>query len=357
MKRTIIAVLLMLAAFAAGAQETTNRIRKCGSETGGQEATEFICNCGEEDEVKEAVGVSYEGAEEAVVAQETTISPDKTEEGTVAQEQSELCCENGEEVAVQKQKQVREAVKLPYASGEEAEFAISFQAKMWPRTDMAKLTVDVADDVLPGNVDTYRISAFVRTTIFRWVYKMDTYYTSWIGRDGLPVKASTEINEGTYVYNNDYWYDWDNMRVNMRWSKPGRYDNILDTLAITPNTRDMVSLIYHMRSVDPEAMGVGVDHDIELLNSDAVKHLKYRFLGREVKDIKGFGKLNTLHFSCQIIMRDGTEFDKGNDLHVWLTDDRNKLPLLVESPIRWGSMKARLVSYKNLKFPNDGVLQ
>lgn len=251
----------------------------------------------------------------------------------------------------------QEIKELPFKSGEEIELVVSFQASMWPKTNMAKLTVNVSDDMLGDSLETYRIAAYARTTAFRWIYKMDSYYMAWLDMQGKPVKASTEINEGSYVYNNDYRYDLDNGKVYMRWSKPGRYDNILDTLNVTSGARDMISLIYHMRSVDPDTMGEGVDHELELLSTDKVKTIKYRFQGHEVKKIKPFGELNTLHFSCEITMRDGTEFEKGNDLHVWLTDDPNKIPLLIESPIRWGRVKAVLDSYKNLKFQDDSVLQ
>lgn len=248
--------------------------------------------------------------------------------------------------------------ELPYQSGEEVEFAVSFRAKMWPNTDMAKVTVQVEDDRLK-EADTYRISAFVRTTVFRWVFKMDNYYTTWIDKStGLPVKASCEISEGNYRYNNDYRYDWEDENVYIRWNKPGRSDDdVTDTIAITRNSRDLISLVYAFRDMDIESMPVDREYPLELVNQSRMQNLSYRYLGRETVKVKGFGDMNALHLVCKITTRDGESFEDGNDLHVWLSDDRNRIPLMLETPVRWGSARARLTAYKNLKFPDDGVLQ
>lgn len=216
--------------------------------------------------------------------------------------------------------------ELPYQTGEEARFVVSFRAKMWPNTDMGKVTIKVTDDVV-HNTDTYCVSAYVRTTAFRWIFKMDNYYTSWIDKKShLPVKASCEISEGNYEYNNDYHFRWDANEVDMRWSKPGRYEDKTRTLPITDDARDIISLIYSLRASDIGALGVGKEHYIELLNQDTIRHLAYSFKGVEKKEIKDIGKINTLHFVCQVTTRDGEKFEDGNDLHVWFSDDRNRIP-------------------------------
>nr|MBP6540568.1 DUF3108 domain-containing protein [Saprospiraceae bacterium] len=41
----------------------------------------------------------------------------------------------------------------------------------------------------------------------------------------------------------------------------------------------------------------------------------------------------------------------GNRMHVWVSNDGNKLPLLIESPLSVGSAKAVLKSYSGLRHP------
>ncbi len=43
-------------------------------------------------------------------------------------------------------------------------------------------------------------------------------------------------------------------------------------------------------------------------------------------------------------------FKDGNRMNVWVTNDGNKLPLLIESPLSVGSAKAVLKSYSGLRY-------
>ena len=42
-------------------------------------------------------------------------------------------------------------------------------------------------------------------------------------------------------------------------------------------------------------------------------------------------------------------------MNIWVTDDKNKVPLLIETPISIGSLKAVLKSYSGLR--NSTVLE
>jgi len=247
--------------------------------------------------------------------------------------------------------------ELPYKSGEEIEFSISFIAKVVPNIDMAKLSVKVSDDKVDG-VPSYYISAFARTTVARWAFKMDNYYLTWIDKKThLPLKAACEIKEGNYEYNNQYVYDWDNMEMRINANRPGHYENKVSSLPLEEGSRDIVSLIYSLRSTELSIPKPGEESYITLVNQESVRHLKYRYAGKDTIKVKGFGDVKTIHLICEITTREGEPFEDGNELHIWLSDDPNRIPVFVESPIKWGRLRARLVSYKNLKFPNQSVLQ
>jgi hypothetical protein len=48
---------------------------------------------------------------------------------------------------------------------------------------------------------------------------------------------------------------------------------------------------------------------------------------------------------------EGTIFSGGEDLTVWVTDDKNKIPVLIKAKILVGSVKGVFQSAENLKFP------
>ena len=47
----------------------------------------------------------------------------------------------------------------------------------------------------------------------------------------------------------------------------------------------------------------------------------------------------------------GQEFNGGERMSVWISDDANRLPVRIESAVSVGSLKADMVSFKNLRYP------
>jgi len=77
--------------------------------------------------------------------------------------------------------------------------------------------------------------------------------------------------------------------------------------------------------------------------------LKVRYKGEEAdKKIKGLGRFDTMIFSPEVIL--GEVFTEQSKMNVWVTNDFNRVPLLIESPVSVGSVKAVLKSYEGLKY-------
>jgi len=47
----------------------------------------------------------------------------------------------------------------------------------------------------------------------------------------------------------------------------------------------------------------------------------------------------------------GAVFTGKEELTVWITDDDNKIPIYLESPIKVGTVRGRIIGMKNLKYP------
>jgi hypothetical protein len=243
-----------------------------------------------------------------------------------------------------------------FAGGEELQLAISFRAKMWPNTDMGNVVMTVSEDTVHAQ-PAYKVEAYARTNVFRWIFKMDDYYTTWLGKStGLPMKSTSELSEGSYRFSSAFNYNWDSMEVQNRWRNHKRPEDSNKTISLTEGSMDGVALFYRLRSDDIHSYTVGEPRVLELLLEDTVRRIQYTYLGPEVKDVDGLGSLKTLKFSCQIATSEGERFDDGSVFFLWVTDDPNKVPVYLESPIRFGSVRARLTKYKNLKYINDSVL-
>jgi hypothetical protein len=71
-----------------------------------------------------------------------------------------------------------------------------------------------------------------------------------------------------------------------------------------------------------------------------------RYLGKETVKTK-YGKFKAIKFKPLLIK--GTIFEGGEKMTVWVSDDKNHVPLRVESPISVGSVKVDMISYRNLR--------
>ena len=73
-----------------------------------------------------------------------------------------------------------------------------------------------------------------------------------------------------------------------------------------------------------------------------------KFLGREQLSTR-FGTVSSLIFRPYV--QSGRVFREKESLTVWISDDENKIPLLIKAELAVGSLKASLIEYKGLRHP------
>jgi hypothetical protein len=79
---------------------------------------------------------------------------------------------------------------------------------------------------------------------------------------------------------------------------------------------------------------------------DTVYSTKVMFMGKET--IKcALGKVRCIKIKPQVLT--GTVFKDPYPVLLWVTDDKNRVPILAESEILVGKVKLELVSYSGLK--------
>jgi hypothetical protein len=60
-------------------------------------------------------------------------------------------------------------------------------------------------------------------------------------------------------------------------------------------------------------------------------------------------QIRTLKFAARVVA--GEVFSGKEELIIWVTDDKNRVPLMFETPIKMGRVIGRLSSFRNLKHP------
>lgn len=189
---------------------------------------------------------------------------------------------------------------------------------------------------------------------YDWIFKVRDRYQSYLDRETLrPLWFLRENYEGGFEVNNRYIFDQYNNKV---YSYTQNSDRPFkkDTVSITSCTFDILSVVYYCRNLDFSHMAPGDSVPLSSIIDNEVFDLYIRYLGKEnitTKEGKGY---RCIKFSALLV--EGTIFKGGEDLFVWVTDDLNRIPVLVDAKILIGSVKAYLVDMTGLRNPVASVM-
>lgn len=244
-----------------------------------------------------------------------------------------------------------------YHPGEQLFYRISYKAKMFPNTEVGGVEVATTESEIGGKT-FYKVVGSGRTLpTYRWFFPLEDYYTVWIDpATKRPVRFESDIKEGDYTFQSYYDYDWENKQVSTRWrSRQKPYEE--KVMPLTPESMDAIALFFTMRTADVDSFKAGEPATLQMVLQDTIRHLNYRYLGRETKKIRNMGRFKTLKFDCQLGTTEGFSFTDGTVFTLWISDDENKIPLYIESPVRVGSINAYISGYKGLKYPMTSLIK
>ena len=109
----------------------------------------------------------------------------------------------------------------------------------------------------------------------------------------------------------------------------------------------MVSAFYYLRNnLDINSMAVGDEFLMDMFFDRENYKFKLKFLGREVLDTE-FGKVACIIFRPYV--QSGRVFKEKESLTLWVSDDDNKIPLVIKADLMVGSLKATLIQFKGLQ--------
>ncbi len=244
-----------------------------------------------------------------------------------------------------------------YHPGEVLNYRIGYRAKMFPNTEVG--AVDITTTSVTENGQEYYIVEGKGRTMprYRLFFKIDdTYRITVDPRELRPLKFTSDIREGDYFFESEYRYLWDEGLVKTRWSSRKRPFKEKQ-MAIDEQSMDPISLFFKMRAADRNAFVEGKAAQLHMVLQDTIRTINYRYLGREYKKIRNMGKFRTLKFECQLGTSEGFSFTDGTVFTIWISDDENKIPLYIESPVKVGSISGYISGYKGLKYPLESHIK
>ncbi len=209
----------------------------------------------------------------------------------------------------------------------------------------------IAKDTFHGR-EAFRLMANGRTyKAYDRIYSVNDRYESYIDANTLlPLKAEREINEGNYWFRDEYHFDWHEQIVKVKNYKNGKEGEI----SLEKKVMDVLSAVYMARNIDYDQFQIGDVFRLPVFVDEEIYEIKIRYGGR--KDLKTrTGRYKT--FVLYPYMLDNEYFDENDHMTIYVSDDQNRIPVRLESPLTVGSIKADIKSYGGLKYPFEARLE
>ncbi len=174
---------------------------------------------------------------------------------------------------------------------------------------------------------TFHLKATARThPAFEWFFKVRDRIESYFDAQGLfSWRYEKHIREGSYSNDSEIIYDQFKQQVIK--------DQGRTILPAPPLTQDVLSEFYFFRTLDVE---IGDEINIPVVADNGKTYeLLVKILRREKKTVP----VGT--FDCLVVepyLKFEGLFKHKGKLHIWLTDDKRKVPVLIKSKIVIGSI-------------------
>lgn len=191
-----------------------------------------------------------------------------------------------------------------------------------------------------GNLVYHAVITGNTTGIADKIFKVkDTYESYFDTTSLLPLKAIRNIKEGNYRYYNEIYYNHENSTI---------YNKRLDSIIKVPSgIMDMTSALYYLRNVEMHKLKKGDAVEVITYFGDEVFPFKIRYSGIE------YVILNKKKIKCHRfdpVVEPGRIFKSENDMTVWMSADKNQIPIIIRFDMWVGAIYCELESFESLKY-------
>lgn len=172
------------------------------------------------------------------------------------------------------------------------------------------------------------------------LFKVREHYESYFEPKSIkPLKAIRNVREGNFRAYNEVYFSLEDSSLYSLHS-----DSVFK---VPPDILDMVTALYFVRALNYKNINFGDSLKIITFFDNEVFPFPLRYKGKEI--IKtGLGKFQCLRFDP--VVGTGRIFKSEDDMTVWISNDKNLIPLRVRFDLIVGSIRCDLSEYSGLKY-------
>ena len=237
--------------------------------------------------------------------------------------------------------------EAPFARGESLKYLAYYDAPLIGKiyAGEAELELTHDKDVFNGRTTYHAIGKGKSTGSFNFFFKVRDRFESWFDEQSLQTYRFTRrTNEGGYKVEDDVDFDYEHSVARSRKME----------VRIGVNTQDMVSAFYFARTLDIDSIKIDDKFPIDFYLDDSLYTSVIIYKGIELVETN-LGIFRCMKFMPMVVT--GEVFDNPYPMSLWITDDKNRIPVLIKSEVIVGSVKGELFEFKGLKFPLDAKIE
>jgi hypothetical protein len=241
--------------------------------------------------------------------------------------------------------QLRSVGNEAFQRGEKLTYNVYYDAVLTGKVKAGTATLEVKDEnkIINGR-NTYHVVAYGKTKgAFNLFFKVIDRYESYLDEESIaPWLFIRRVNEGGYIINQDITFNQSKQTAYFMDNKKGRSSTV-----VTPAyVQDIISIFYYARTYEFSTASANSDFPVKFMIDDTVYSTKFIYLGKE-KVKTALGTIRCLKFKPQVLT--GSVFKDPYPMIVYVSDDKNRVPVLAESEVLVGTVKLELISYSGLK--------
>jgi hypothetical protein len=241
------------------------------------------------------------------------------------------------------------AENAPFGNGETLRYGIRFKwGLVMVKAATANYTVQESSY---DNSNTYKMTLDFRSTFFDRVFKIRDTLFSHVNTNLQPLYHIRKINEGKTRFREEVFFivhDTDYTKIRVRRQNDDAVK--FDTTLVSDNAGyDMLSIFTFVRTLDYPKLTPNQTFHISSFAGTHKVNITVHFKGQAILEKSKSVKYKT--FRLMIDVSDAAFNETQNAMEIWISDDKNRIPLKIKAKLRIGAAEADLTSWQNLKYP------
>jgi len=245
-----------------------------------------------------------------------------------------------------------ESENIAFKDGDKLSYEVYYNVGfIW--VEAAEVVFEVKKKSFNG-LECFHLSVYGKSLpSYDWAFKVRDYYDTYAEAETLkPQLFIRNTSEGDYKVDNTYYFDYDNKEIISRTSNSNQPPKD-STLVLDKCYKDLLSTFYSARSNDFSTFEVDKNVPFDVVIDNRAYTIYGRLKGYETVEDKHGKKYNCAKLAAYL--EEGSMFSGDSEIFVYVTNDKNKVPILVEAPILVGAVKVYLTKAENLKYPLEFV--